>query len=148
MDQKSSWKWLKTGIEFYEGKPYMSTVCTDRWSDWSITPLSSSPSSTTSSSSTSSSSSSSSPSDKPAATSEVERDGGPEGKTLWVYHIVKDADGKEVERRPLREIAWFFAEEEGWEIGVGGAVARPTVEGGEGELKGSFSELSVEVLDS
>lgn len=70
IENKASWKWLKTGIEFYEGKPYISTVCTDRWSDWSIVPLPEGHGS-----------------GKPSATIEVERDGGTEGKTLWVYQI-------------------------------------------------------------
>ncbi|KAG9014566.1 hypothetical protein FRB95_007247 [Tulasnella sp. JGI-2019a] len=39
-DQKSSW--VKTGIEFYNGKPNLSTVATPRasTSDWSLVPLS------------------------------------------------------------------------------------------------------------
>ncbi|KAF2652673.1 hypothetical protein K491DRAFT_695387 [Lophiostoma macrostomum CBS 122681] len=146
--QKS--KWLKTGIEYYQSTPYLSTVCTDRYSDWSIVPLPpSTPSSTSNPLSTSSSNPpSTSVSSRPSATIEVQRDGGPTGKTLWVYHIVRDSRGEEIERRPLREVAWFFADaEDEWEVGVGGAVARPTAEGGEGELEAEFGEgVEVEVL--
>jgi hypothetical protein len=132
-------KWLKTGIEFYQNAPYVSTVCTDNWSDWSIVPLPNFPSNSTDT--------------RPAATIEVQRDNGPTGKTLWVYHVLRDGQGKEIERRPLREVAWFFADEDvdaggGWQIGVGGAVARPTTEGGEGTLEAEFGEgVEVEVLD-
>lgn len=70
------------------------------------------------------------------------------GKSLWVYQIVKGKEGDEVGRKPLREVNWVFAEEEGWEVGVGGYVARPTVEGGEGELEAEFGEgVEVELLD-
>ncbi|KAF2276708.1 uncharacterized protein EI97DRAFT_397541, partial [Westerdykella ornata] len=112
-------KWLKTGIEFYYGKPYISTVGTDQWSDWSVVPLQEA-------------------GDRPSATVEARREKDALGKSLWVYQIVRDGEGKEVERQPLREVNWVFAEEEGWEVGVGGYVARPTVEGGEGELEAEF----------
>lgn len=29
-------KWLKTGVEFVEGKTWVSTVGCDRWADWSL----------------------------------------------------------------------------------------------------------------
>ncbi|KAF1956898.1 hypothetical protein CC80DRAFT_411640 [Byssothecium circinans] len=103
-------KWLKTGIEWYYGKPYVSTVGCDVWADWSVVPLEGFKDDTKS----------------PSATIEVRRESDQLGKSLWVYQIFKDAEGKEVERRPLREVAWFFADEEGWNVGVGGYVCRPT----------------------
>lgn len=125
-------KWIKTGIEFYYGKPYVSTVGTDQWSDWSVVPLS--PFAGNES--------------KPTATIEAKREKDQLGKSLWVYQIVKGEDGKEVERRPLREVNWVFAEEEGWEVGIGGMVARPTTEGGEGLLTAEFGEgVEVVILD-
>ena len=39
---------------------------------------------------------------------------------MWVYEVVMDEAGGVVERRPLREVAWVFAEEEGWKVSVGG----------------------------
>ncbi|KAJ3502374.1 hypothetical protein NLJ89_g8918 [Agrocybe chaxingu] len=32
-------KWVKTGVEFVFGKPFVGTVATSRWSDWSLVPL-------------------------------------------------------------------------------------------------------------
>jgi len=32
--------WVKSGIEFYQGKPMMSVVAADQWADWSLLPLS------------------------------------------------------------------------------------------------------------
>ena len=32
-------KWIKTGIEFYDGEPFVGTVAKDRWADWSLTPV-------------------------------------------------------------------------------------------------------------
>ncbi|KAF9260842.1 hypothetical protein L218DRAFT_931935 [Marasmius fiardii PR-910] len=87
--------WLKTGIEFYMDRPNVSTVGTQTWSDWSI-----------------------SPTDSDKATVEVRR----EGNGLWVYQIVGE------EHKPLREIAWFFAEEEGWIIDIKAMAARPAKE--------------------
>lgn len=126
-------KWLKTGIEWYYGKPYISTVGCDEWADWSVVPI---------------------PTfgggggdERPSATIEARRERDVLGKSLWVYWIVKGEDGKE-EKIPLREVNWFFAEEEGWSVGVGGYVARPTKEGGDGELDAEFAEgVQVEALD-
>ncbi|KAL1604411.1 hypothetical protein SLS59_004209 [Nothophoma quercina] len=124
-------KWLKTGIEWYEGKPWISTVGCDAWADWSVVPIPSYTSDGT----------------RPGATIEARREGDVLGKSLWVYWVLKGEDGKE-ERIPLREVNWFFAEEEGWSIGVGGYVARPTKDGGEGELDVEFAEgVEIEILD-
>jgi regulation of enolase protein 1 (concanavalin A-like superfamily) len=128
-------KWLKTGIEWYYGKPYVSTVGCDAWADWSIVPIPGF---------------NGAAGERPTATIEARREKDVLGKSLWVYWIVKGADGEE-ERMPLREVNWFFTEElekEGWRIGVGGYVARPTKEGGEEELSAEFGEgVEVEVLE-
>ncbi|KAH7371657.1 hypothetical protein BKA66DRAFT_469242 [Pyrenochaeta sp. MPI-SDFR-AT-0127] len=108
-------KWIKTGIEYYEGKPWVSTVGCDAWSDWSVIPL---------------------PivdeESRPKVTIEAER----VGKSLWVYQIIKgkEVDSKAEEKLPLRELNWVFAEEEGWEVGIGGFVARETEGDGKDEL--------------
>ncbi|KAJ4381912.1 hypothetical protein N0V86_003281 [Didymella sp. IMI 355093] len=107
-------KWLKTGIEWYYGKPYISTVGCDQWADWSVVPI---PGFTGNE-------------ERPTATIEAKREKDVLGKSLWVYWIVKRDDGSE-ERIPLREVNWFFADEE-WKVSVGGYVARPTEEGGKG----------------
>jgi regulation of enolase protein 1 (concanavalin A-like superfamily) len=132
-------KWVKTGIEFYYGKPYVATVACDQWADWSLTP------------SILASDNSTSNDTRPGATIEARREQDDLGKSLWVYWIVRDKELKEVERRPLREVTWVFANEEGWKLGVGGYVARPTAEGesDQAELVADFGEgVEVEVLDS
>jgi regulation of enolase protein 1 (concanavalin A-like superfamily) len=125
-------KWIKTGIEFYYGKPYVATVGCDTWADWSLVP---DPSFTNNAT-------------RPGATIEARREQDKLGKSLWVYWIVRDGEGKEVERRPLREVTWAFAEEEGWSVGIGGYVARPTEEGGDGLLEAEFGEgVEIEILN-
>jgi len=59
---------------------------------------------------------------------EVRRESDENGKSLWVYWI------KDGERIPVREVAWFFAGEEDWDVGVGAMACRPAsseVTGGE-----------------
>ncbi|KAL0579657.1 hypothetical protein V5O48_002353 [Marasmius crinis-equi] len=111
--------WLKTGIEWYQNRPYISTVGTDNYADWSIFPT-----------------------DSNGVTLEVRR----EGYGLWVYQIVKQADGSE-ERQPLREVAWFFAkEDEGWVLDVRAMAARPAKADkvvGEKELLVEFEDAKV-----
>jgi regulation of enolase protein 1 (concanavalin A-like superfamily) len=125
-------KWVKSGIEFYYGKPYVATVGCDTWADWSLTP---DPAFATATNDT-----------RPSATIETRREKDALGKSLWVYLVVKDGNGGE-ERRPLREVAWFFAEDEGWEVGVGGYVARPTEEGGDQVLEAEFANgVEIEIL--
>lgn len=112
-------KWLKAGVEFFGGRAMCSVVGTDRWSDWSVA----------------------APVPSPIAKNEQQVEGEvtleairqPDelGSGLWVYQIVCGEDGKE-ERVPLREVTWFFADEEqgGWEVSVGAYAARPAAEGG------------------
>jgi regulation of enolase protein 1 (concanavalin A-like superfamily) len=114
-------KWLKTGVEFYEGRPYVSTVGCDTWADWSVFPLSAIQSSRTDDT-------------QPIeATVEAKR----EGAGLWVYAV------QGTEKMPLREVAWFFADEEEWEVSVAAYVAKPATEG-EGLVAG-FRGLEVVV---
>ena len=42
-----------------------------------------------------------------------------------MYVLELDSEEAVVKRTPLREVAWFFAVEEGWEVGVGAYAARP-----------------------
>jgi hypothetical protein len=125
-------KWIKTGIEFYYGKPYVATVGCDAWADWSLVPM---PDFKNSSS--------------PGATIEARRERDTLGKSLWIYWIVRDEAGKEVERRPLREVNWVFADEEGWSVSIAGYVCRPTKEGGEELLEAEFKEgVEIEIINS
>ncbi|KAK1836566.1 hypothetical protein QBC39DRAFT_338414 [Podospora conica] len=109
-------RWIKTGVEFYNSRPMLSTVSCDRWADWSVTPL------------------------PPTAeggevwtTVSIEKqnlDG--HGWSLWVFQVLEDG-----EKVPLREICWVYGDEdggEGWTVEVSAMAARPEkeVEGGEG----------------
>ncbi|KAF2804602.1 uncharacterized protein BDZ99DRAFT_148189 [Mytilinidion resinicola] len=110
-------KWLKTGVEFYNGSPYVSTVGCDQWADWSVVPLSVVQEAGEG---------------KVEATVEVAR----EDMGLWVYVV----EGSK--RVPLREVAWFFAGEEEWEISVAAYAARPGKEQ-QGGLEAGFKGLEV-----
>ncbi|CAD6454227.1 f3996d5f-8cee-4dfd-9078-f7d941760f80 [Sclerotinia trifoliorum] len=97
-------RWVKTGIEFYQNKPYVSTVGCDNFADWSILPTDFDASKDV------------------EVTIEVRREVDENGKSLWVYWV----QGEEM--IPLREIAWFFAAEEGWDIAAGALACRPANE--------------------
>jgi uncharacterized protein len=107
-------QWVKTGVEFVDHAPHVSTVATDRWSDWSLRPMPSMGSS--------------------GAIIEMarEKDG-----SLWVYLL------EGVKRSPLREVTWFFegegeGEDNCW-VGVYGAKPSET-----GDIEVSFSNLVIE----
>ena len=97
-NQKSR-QWVKTGIEYLNGRPNVSTVATDRWSDWSLRPM---------------------PAGHGiAATIEIvsEDDG-----SLWVYLVEAD------ERVPIREVTWWGDVSKGAECWIGVYAARPAKE--------------------
>ena len=110
-------RWLKTGVEFYLGRPQLSTVACDSWADWSVMPLP--------------------PNVGEGDTIEilVER----EGPSMWVYYVPKDGGDKV----PLREVTWVFGDADGegdeWTVSVGQYVARP-----EKDVKTEGEELVVE----
>lgn len=116
-------RWLKTGIEIYQGRPWLACVGCDRWADWSISPLEGDHAR------------------DPRATVEVERSRDENGKGLWVYAIVGEGDGER--RVPVREVCWALAGEEGWEVEVCAYAARPKGEGS-GEVEVGFEGLVVE----
>lgn len=98
-------KWIKTGIEFVDGKAMISTVVTDRYADWSLQPLPQAGGN--------------------SVTVEMER----AGVSLWVYVI------QGVERRPIRKVAWVFEEGNvKGECWVGAYAAKPSQEGGDLEV--------------
>jgi hypothetical protein len=86
-------KWIKSGIELYNGAPRLSTVACDRWADWSVSDLH--PSSR----------------DKGGETGWVtiliEKDKDGNGTGVWVYRVVEETG----EKVPLREICWVFGDE-------------------------------------
>lgn len=116
--------WVKSGIEFVDGKPNMSTVGARDAADWSLLPL---PEGTTS------------------VTLEIEREEVNEkngtGTSLWVYLI----EGEE--RKAVRELTWVFKEKADLanRISVGIYAARPTKLGDNDKerLDVTFDDLSI-----
>ncbi|PQE30981.1 flavin-binding monooxygenase protein [Rutstroemia sp. NJR-2017a WRK4] len=106
-------RWLKTGVELYNGVPYISTVGCDNYSDWSIWPLT-----------------------KEEAEGEITIEVRREGEGLWVYWVKGEGKGEQ----PLREVTWLFAEE--GEVVVGAYAARPGKEI-DGGLRVKFRGLEV-----
>lgn len=106
-------KWLKTGIEFFEGQVYIGTVAKDQWADWSLGQAGlqdfKSPQGEV----------------VKGVTLELERH--PVENTLRTYVV----DGEK--RIPIRETTWILSEPE-TELWIGAYVARPIetdVPGGE-----------------
>ncbi|KAG9254431.1 uncharacterized protein F5Z01DRAFT_750322 [Emericellopsis atlantica] len=115
-------KWIKTGIEYFDGEPRISVVCCDNYSDWSVASL-------------------------PASISDAVTKGEQEitirlevkETTVWIYRVGED--GKDV---PLREIAWLFADGgKGWTAEIGACVARPAEEPKD-EFEATFTKLDVQ----
>ena len=125
-EEEKSWKWVKTGIEFYEGTPHVGTVACDAWADWSLHEL-----------------------EGGQVTVEVEREvenRGEKTASLWVYVV-----GKGGKRRPIREITWMFEDVLGREesekvVCVGVYAARPKMDedNREGKLKVAFTDVVIE----
>lgn len=120
-------RWIKTGIELFEGVPNLSTVATDRWSDWSLAPLPEGSSGN--------------------ATVEVSREivDGEKTSTLWVYSVHPETGDK----RPLREVTWVFEEENLQddalcEVGVYAAKPIADKDNSTKELDVTFEGLQVE----
>ncbi|PPQ88130.1 hypothetical protein CVT25_004887 [Psilocybe cyanescens] len=132
-------KWVKTGIEYVWGKPFVGTVATSRWSDWSLVPLPESAGG--------------------KVTIQVEREtkGDDRVESLWVY-IINEETG---EKLGIREITWFFRhdvdsgeaiqEDQSRTLLVGVYGARPTVPEGEGreneELEVKLEGFEVTLFD-
>ena len=114
-------KWMKTGIEYFEGKPALSVVGCDRFSDWSLSPMAAEGGT--------------------EATLLAER----EGSTLWVYVL----EGGQ--KRALREIKWAFMEgrEADAEMWVGLCAAKPTPDEGDGEsgIEVAFKKIDLQTRE-
>ena len=123
-DDKS--KWIKTGIEFYNGAPNVSTVACDRWADWSLSPLPEG--------------------DTKGVTIGMEREvlDGNATSVLVVYVI------EGYQKRHVREITWVFedVEESEKECWVGVFVAKPTKDTNaeEANLEVLFEGLEIETF--
>ena len=119
--------WVKTGIEYFEGKPNISTVACDRYADWSLAPLP----------------------EKSGGQVVIEMSrevaGDEKTSTLWVHSV----DTSTGEKRPLREVAWVFEEDSlqrDSECEVGVYAAKPIKDEAdqENELEVRFENLVIE----
>ncbi|GJN72556.1 hypothetical protein PLICBS_006629 [Purpureocillium lilacinum] len=135
-------KWIKAGVEFFDGAPRLSTVCCDNWADWSVASL---PTTTTTTTTTPSSA------DADQALAEIvagtrpvtitiAKETSSNGSCLWV-HYVDPATGA---KTPMREINWPYGEPAGpgWELEVAAAVARPAKSTTD-KLEATFTEFDV-----
>ncbi|MCJ1285174.1 hypothetical protein MMC26_004512 [Xylographa opegraphella] len=119
-------KWIKTGIEFYNGAPNVSTVACDRWADWSLTPLPDG--------------------DQKGVTIGMEREllDGKASSVLVVYIVEGNV------KRNVREITWVFEDtgENERECWVGVLVGKPTkdTDDEEANLEVQFKGLEIEVF--
>lgn len=111
-------KWVKTGIEFLNGKPLVGTVATYKWSDWSLTPVISS--------------------DSGSVTIEIESN---EDGSLWVY-LFDDSGNKS----PIREVTWWGGIDEQAKVSVGVYLARVDKE--PANLEVSFQGLEVKTREA
>ncbi|KYK56394.1 hypothetical protein DCS_03394 [Drechmeria coniospora] len=125
-------KWIKAGIEFFDGSPRLSTVCCDAWADWSIAPL---PASACLDDVVKG---------KESVTICVEKENGTTGTSMWVYCVDAKNPEAPTTKLPMREINWPFGEaaSAGWELEVAAAIARPD-KAGHDKLEASFSHFDV-----
>ncbi|SPQ20292.1 5f87df88-b457-4b34-be62-75b25470660a [Thermothielavioides terrestris] len=115
-------KWIKAGVEHYNGAPRLSTVACDAWADWSVADLHPSPSSTNTAAATTTTT------ETGWTTLLVEKDQDGNGTGVWVYRVA-EATGEKV---PLREVCWVFGDApEEWDVEVRAMAARPA-KGAEG----------------
>lgn len=114
-------KWIKAGIEYFSREAVIGVVGTDRFSDWSLAPMSQEY--------------------HQKAKFRAERD----GTTLWIYA----AQEGEERMKPMREIKWAFMEgRDEADVWVGVYAAKPTPEEGSEEeaekgIEVSFSGLEI-----
>ena len=134
-------KWVKTGIELVDGKPFVGIAGTRRGSDWSLVPLEEE--------------------DGGKVTIQVEREveEGEKVESLWVYIVNKETG----EKMGVRQINWWFKHdrildqkvtadsEKNRSLLIGVFAARPRVPAGEGreneELVVKLEEFEVKLFD-
>ncbi|KAB5545863.1 hypothetical protein GE09DRAFT_1191409 [Coniochaeta sp. 2T2.1] len=122
-------RWIKTGVEFYNSAPRLSTVNCENWADWSVGDRSPDVGEKGGE-------------EKVWTTVSVEKQGDHHGPSFWVFRVLED--GTKV---PLREITWIYGggdEEVGkWELTVEALAARPDKEVSS-ELVVEFRDFEVE----
>jgi regulation of enolase protein 1 (concanavalin A-like superfamily) len=114
-------RWIKTGIEYYQGEAMVSTVSCDLFADWSLLPLPRSSASTA-----------------PETSVTLEMEWKDTGSALWIYIV----DGEK--RIPIREVTWVLSGEIDKEadVWVGVYAATPIMEGG--RIEGEALEVKFE----
>ncbi|TQV93689.1 hypothetical protein V2A60_004142 [Cordyceps javanica] len=121
-------RWVKTGIELYEGLPRLSTVSCEGWADWSVGPVGDDGAAAADVAA-----------GRRSVTVQVRSEGDDNGRSWWVYHV----DGET--RTPLREICWVADPQyAGWTLEVAALVARPAKGEGAGQLEAKFENFAVE----
>ncbi|KAI9682458.1 MAG: hypothetical protein M1829_000250 [Trizodia sp. TS-e1964] len=114
-------KWVKTGIEVFDGHNRIACVATDSFSDCSLVPTAD---------------------NRSSATIEVERKVGGDGSPT-TYLLVFLVEG--ARRTRIREVTWFFDGQEG-DIQVGAYAVKPSAAVGvdsEDFLEVSFTDLII-----
>ncbi|EXJ83419.1 hypothetical protein A1O1_07042 [Capronia coronata CBS 617.96] len=109
-------RWVKTGIEFLDGEPNVSTVAKDHWSDWSLRPLVS----------------------ESSEGATVEMENAADG-SLWVWLVDPNA-----QKSPLREVTWWADLAKETECWIGAYAAKPAPHGEKDDLVVQFDELSIQ----
>ncbi|KAK2031554.1 hypothetical protein LX32DRAFT_584621, partial [Colletotrichum zoysiae] len=116
-------RWIKTGLEYYNGTPQLSTVSCHTWADWSIAPLAAF-------------------GDTKSVTVLVEKAQDNLGLSLWVYYV--NLDGT---KEPLREVCWVYGDDDAsgkdWNLTVGALVARPSKDA-KSDLEVHFKDFDVQ----
>lgn len=112
-------KWLKTGVEYYNGVPKAATVGCDLWADWSLADVKGK--------------------EGDWVTVLVENGRDVLGKSFWIYQVV---DGEKV---PMREVCWVFGhgDPDKWELSVEAYACRPAKDAGE-DLEVEFKDFDVQ----
>ena len=136
-EKDNSTIWMKTGIEFFGGRPFVGSVVTGQWSDWALVPLGDEK--------------------EGKVTIMVERQV-KEGKkmdSLWVY-VVDEVTGRKME---ARQITWWFTHDvedqkmtpDNRSLLIGVYAARPTIPAGKGreneELEVKLEGFEVKLFD-
>ncbi|KAM7198787.1 hypothetical protein V8F33_004801 [Rhypophila sp. PSN 637] len=124
-------RWIKTGVEYYNGTPMLSTVSCHKWADWSISPLSQSPTEEGQNWTT-------------ILISRLDGEQDQEkGASLWVHAVLPSG-----EKLALREICWVYEDgddtgSENWTLEVKVMAARPNKTATTG-LEVTFRDVVVE----
>ncbi|OHX00167.1 hypothetical protein CSPAE12_01084 [Colletotrichum incanum] len=116
-------RWIKTGLEYYNGTQQISTVSCHSWADWSIVPLTAFE-------------------DTKTITVLVEKVHDDLGLGLWIYYVKQDGT-----KEPLREVCWVYGDDDAsgtdWNLTVGALAARPAKDA-KSDLEVQFKDFDVQ----